>query len=463
MASSLLLALLLSAPCPTSLTFAPATGRPPLIWGQDRFAGMVGSSFVMLTEVDWKLSGAKIDVLHPDWREVPDLDLGRWIETSGRGPEDKVIVVGQRLLAASWRGKLPIRVAIYDPQKNTWRRPDAATPPDAWHESNVALRDWWLTGSRDGNGGYRFHPVQLTWTRMKPAPVAGFSMSWPSAAAGNKAYFFADRAGAAYDADSNGWTVLPAGGPTHPAHAYASSRTGRIAVLSADEPLAGAVYDPAARAWTPIAGTDQVVYDPGGVYLEVDGKPVTEPVGFSEAPSPAGPYVAFSSHPEEPIWLLDIDAARWRPVPRPHGAPPLSSLEIRLRHEPWFERPIIIAPPLPPEPKLLLAGETIFLESETCLDMGGGCLTRAHMGEADHLDLYEPESGRWCSLDLPAAAREALGGRAYFRIERVWRNHLLLWEVHKPAPAHSRYIERVELVTDVHPDWGEPRGGVISW
>jgi len=457
---TLLLALLLSAPCPTSLTFTPAGGRPPVLEGQLRFTGMVGSSFVMLTDDDVTLWGAKIDLLHPDWREVPALDLGRWTVDNGLG--DEAVVVGQRLLEASWRGQSPIRVAVYDPQKNAWRRPDAATPLDAWYEHNVALRDWWLTGSRDGKGGYRFHPVQLTWTRMKPAPPAGFSMSWPSAAVGNKVYFFAYRGGVAYDADSNGWTVLPAGGPARSAHAYASSRTGRIAVLSADEYLAGAVYDPATRAWTTIAGSDQIVYDEGGSYLMVDGKPLTKPVSFSEAPSPAGPYVAFFSEPSEPIWLLDIDAARWRPVPQPPGMRTLLRYEIELLHDPSWD-PIIVGPRSPPEPKLLLTGETTFLESQTCLDSDGGCLSSAHVGEASHLDFYESESARWCSANLPAAAREALGGLAYFTIERPWRNHLLLWEAHPLPDPQPYHRARVELVTGPPPRLGQPRGGVISW
>ncbi|HYV49865.1 MAG TPA: hypothetical protein VFA20_33650 [Myxococcaceae bacterium] len=449
---TLLLALLLSAPCATSLTLTqvPAQGAPATSGsaekglGQARlpgestnpgeFSGMVGSTFVTLSG-DQQLSGWKIDLLHPRWQRMPTLDRGRW--SADGGLADQELVAGGRLLAVWWRGKTPIRVAVYDPDKNAWERPPAAAPNKASYTSGVALKDWWLA-----EGGFRFHPVKLAWSAMKASPLAGFSISWPSAASGNNAYFFSpeDGSSAVYDADADRWTKLPSGGPQHPYQAHVSPRTGRVAVLAANEGVrsapSGAVYDPAAKAWTPISGDDEV--------------------GLNEQPTPVGPYLAAFFNPGDPIWLLDIDAARWKPVPEPPFPPVRQELPVAVGPP---GGPIGPRPPRPAPASLVLAagGETIFITNPDCL--GDACLATGHVGSG-RLQVYDPDQGRWCVANFPPAVGHALGAEQYFRYEVLWRNHLLLWEA---SSSQDDNTGGIPWSADRTRSRSALRGGVLNW
>jgi len=440
--TSALFALLLAAPCPTSLTFTrvPAQGAPASSSSAEdglgvrvgassnpgEFSGMVGSTFVTLVG-DSQLSGWKIDLLHPRWQRIPSL---------GRGQANHELVAGGRLLVVWWRERLPMLVFVYDPEKNAWARPPTVTPTTG-DPGSVALKDWWLTS------GFRLHPAKLSWSPMKAAPLAGFFMSWPSAASGNKAYFFSpeDGSGAVYDADADRWTMLPSGGPQHPYQAHVSPRTGHVAVLAGEEGVrsapSGAVYDPSTRAWTPITGGDEV--------------------RFNEQPTPAGPYIASFQNPGDPIWLLDIDAARWKLLPEPPFPPHRQELPQAVGPP---GGPIEPRPPRPPPtPLVLLAGgETIFLGNADCL--GQTCLVAGHVGAAGRLQFYDPEQGGWCMTQLPPAVGGALGNEEYFRYEVLWRNHLLLWEA---ASSQDFNTGGIPWSAEHTRSRSSPRGGVISW
>jgi hypothetical protein len=200
----------------------------------------------------------------------------------------------------------------------------------------------------------------------------------------------------------------------------------------------GAVYDPSGRTWTPISGADEVF--------------------MNEPPTPAGPYLASFYNPGDPMWLLDLDAARWKPVPVPPFPSPRQQLEPEVGPPGGPIRP---RPPRPgPVPLVLLAGgESIFLGNADCL--GQACLATGHTGGAGgRLQLYDPEQGRWCVATFPPSVADALGAEEYFRYEVLWRNRLLLWEASSSQDLNTGGIPWSAEQTRTR---AEPRGGVLGW
>lgn len=226
------------------------------------------------------------------WRKLPDAPLGaRFAHGAVWTGTDMLIWGGAFATAYTADG------ASYSPASDLWSSlPTSPLTPRAfftavWSTSTSEMIVWGgkLFGGppTDAADGAAYKPATSTWRMLAASPLSA-RRSHSAVWAGNRMIVYGGGGGtcgasgcadgASYDPVTNAWTPLPAVPSTYSGRIYVGAAVvgagaGKAAFLEGTRPDmssedgSGAVFDPAAFAWTAIVAPPSTVLSPAGRYF----------------------------------------------------------------------------------------------------------------------------------------------------------------------------------------------------